>query len=278
MKAAYLSPTKLLQIHPYLLLTTAAALITAHLTLVWRADKPSLFALSIVFWLATISIVWDKRRHLKLTTDIFSCLVGVLIILGTFVTITSPLGVKLLGSYPFTSALGLALIASGSKNLRQYRQELIILFFLGLPRILPKILPNIAPATAHLSAYLLWYSGFDVSLQGVNITLPNGGVEVVPSCSGLNLMIYMLGLAVIYRSMFPTNNSQKVIAPVVAITIGFLVNGIRIAILAVLSSHANHQHFEYWHSKEGALIFIVISVLLFGYFCLFSLRQVSEKN
>ncbi len=276
MKAIHLAQVKLLKISPFWLLATAAGLIAIHLTLNWRAEKPSHLAISIVYWLAASSMLWDKRKQLKLGSGIFSLLLGALLIAGVLLKSASHPGVKFLGFSPFVSALGIALLASGFQGLKQYRQELIILFSLGVPRILLPHLPDISPITAKFSAFLLWYTGFDISLQGINIVLPNGGVEVVPSCSGLNLITYMLGLSVVFLVMFPSNLANKIVAPVVAATLGFAVNGVRIALLAVLSTNASRQAFEYWHSKEGTLIFVMISVVLFGFFCLFLLPQEAE--
>ncbi|NEO89919.1 MAG: cyanoexosortase A, partial [Moorea sp. SIO3G5] len=66
---------------------------------------------------------------------------------------------------------------------------------------------------------------------------------------------------------------QKIIVPIVAATLGFIVNGIRIAILAHLAAPSSQAAFEYWHSQSGALIFVMISVILFGTYCLFILQQ-----
>ena len=124
---------------------------------------------------------------------------------------------------PLGFAIGLALLASGIGNLLRYRQELIILLTLGIPKLILPLLPDISPLTAKISAFWLMYCGFDVILQNNQIILPQGTVDVVPSCSGLNLIIYMLGLSVIFQVMFPLpqKNSLKVISYLVAAAIGF---------------------------------------------------------
>ncbi|MEL7523434.1 MAG: archaeosortase/exosortase family protein, partial [Cyanobacteria bacterium J06553_1] len=57
-----------------------------------------------------------------------------------------------------------------------------------------------------------------------------------------------------------------------AMAIGFLVNSIRVALLALLSRSSSRLAFEYWHSQDGALVFVTISVLLYGFFCWLLLR------
>ncbi|MGB7415746.1 MAG: cyanoexosortase A, partial [Thermosynechococcaceae cyanobacterium] len=183
-------------------------------------------------------------------------------------------GEKFIGFFPLFAFIGIALLASSLQGLKQYRQELIVFFFLGLPRLALAVIPNLlAPVTAVASSYLLWYTGVAVTLQNGNvIRLPNGGVEVVPSCSGLNLMLYMLGVAVLFLILFPTSKQQKIILPIVAVALGFAVNAVRVALLAIFSTYSDKNMFEYWHSQGGALIFVCIAVLLFGGLCFLVLK------
>ena len=90
------------------------------------------------------------------------------------------------------------MLASGIKNLLDYRPELIIMATLDIPKLLLPIVPDISPITAKFSAFWLFYCGFDVILEETKIILTRGAVEVVPSCSGLNLILYMLGLSVVF--------------------------------------------------------------------------------
>ena len=248
-----------------------------HVAFNLRAEKYSHLALSVVFWAAVSSIFWDKRQKLKFGSSIIPCLFGALLIAGVLFKGASYPDEKFLGFAPFISVFALALIASGFRGLRQYWQELLILFTLGVPKILLPHLPDISPITAKFSAFLLWYSGANAVLQESFIILPKGIVEVVPECSGLNLITYMLGLTVIVLVMFPTSRNQKILTPIVAATLGFIVNGFRVALLAHLAAPDSQEAFEYWHSQEGALIFVMISVLLFGAYCFYFIRPPSPN-
>lgn len=170
------------------------------------------------------------------------------------------------------------LLASGWQTLGQYQIELLTLFCLGLPKLLLKFIPDISPFTAQFSTYLLWYSGFSVQLTNDLIQLPDGAVKVVPACSGLNLMTYMFAITMIFLLMFPLPTSAKIVAPVVAVTLGFMINGIRVALLALLSTQNDPALFDYWHSNDGALVFVVVTVLLFGLFCGWIVHQAQEDN
>ena len=269
------SKLKLFQIRlpAFLLVGIAAAGVFVHLGINLKMEKYSHFAMSLIFWLAAISLVWDRRKQIAPSSNLMSCGLGVISIgitlIGAFVDRN-----LFLGFAPLGFAVGLALLTSGIAKLLRYREELIILFALGVPKLLLPLLPDISPLTAKFSAFWLMYCGFDVVLQNNKIILPQGGVDVVPSCSGLNLITYMLGLSVIFQVMFPLpqKNILNVISYVFAAAIGFLVNSIRVSLLALLSGDASHRAFEYWHSQEGALIFVTTSVLIYGVFCGLLLR------
>ena len=159
-------------------------------------------------------------------------------------------------------------MASGIQHIGQYKRELLGLLCLGIPKLISPQTVNIAPVTAAFSTLLMWYSGFPVQRTGVQITLPpSGGVNVIPECSGLNLMLYMFGVAVVFLMLFPTHRRNNILFPILAMALGFVLNAIRIALLTFLSAAANPSAFNYWHSDEGALFFVLLSVGLFGLLC-----------
>lgn len=279
MKATDLASIKRLKKPHFWLLAIAAGLVAINLTLTWRAGDVAHLGMSILFWIAIASILWEKRQSLSFETNLFSRILGVLLMAGILLASTSLADENIIRVLPFISALGLGILASGFKGLKQYWQELTILFFLGVPSVLLSTpMTDISPITARFSAFILWYSGFAVSRQGVYISLPKGTIEVYAGCSGIEAMTYLLGLAVIFVVMFPTNLNQKILVPIVGVTLGFVVNGFRVALMAVLVASSNPKAFEYWHEGDGSLIFGMISVLLFGFFCLLLLRQAEPKN
>jgi cyanoexosortase A len=73
--------------------------------------------------------------------------------------------------------------------------------------------------------------------------------------------------------MFPMDWGQKILVPVLAIFLAFVVNGVRVALMAALAASSKPEAFEYWHKGNGSLMFSLIAVLLFGLFCLFLIRQ-----
>lgn len=272
-----------LKLFQYWLLATGVGLITIHLSLVWKSNNSSLLGTSILFWSAIGFLVWEKRNDLNLESDIFSSffgfsLIGVLLLKSASMT---SLGGFLYLS-PVVYAFACALLASGFKGLKQYGGELLALFILGLPKLLPVSLINIylSPVTAKLSAFLLWYTSFDVVRSGVYIYLPsaNQSIEVASGCSGLEQIFHMLGLGILFIIIFPLNWLQKLILPVCAAIVGFIVNAARVSLMVVILKDDNQRAFEYWHHGDGSLLFSTIAVSVFGLFCWFILGQAKSKN
>ena len=276
MTAIHSPSVKPLKPSSFLLLGIAAGLIAIHLTITWKRGYTDFWGMSVLFWVAGCSLVWKKRNTLSLETGVISSLVGTLLIALVLFDSTFPIN-KFPYVSPFISAVGLGLIASGFKGLKQYWQELLILFFPGVANGTLLFVFDISAWTAKFATFVLWYSGFEVSRQGINITLTTGFVEVNRGCSGLQSILQLWVLAVLFLVMFPIDGCKKILVPVVATLLGFVVNGVRVALMAYLAASSNHKAFDYWHTGDGSLIFSMISVLLFGLFGLFIL-QVNEPK
>jgi cyanoexosortase A len=254
------------------LLGIAACLVAIHLTLVSRTSQFNLFSSSLLFWAAIAALVWSKRDRLVLQSNRLSALVGTLLLSIVLIRSVTIAGYDpVLRVIPFLSGLGIALLASGGKQLRQYGRELLILCFLvPSPGALAFVI-DISVQTAQFATYLLWHLGFTVARQGTYINLPQGSIDVYPGCSGIESMFHLLGLSILFALVFPTTRVQKVLLPIVAIAIGFIVNGIRVALMAFLAAYSTPESLDYWHIGQGSLIFSMISVSMMGLFCFYLL-------
>ncbi len=257
MKATSLASIRPLQNTQFWLLAIAGGLIALQLSLSWRLSGDfNQVSISILYWGAVLSLIWEKRHTLSLKSF--------------FITSFD----ALFDLSPLIIGLGLALLASGVKGLQQYWQELIIVLAFTIPvEFLIASIP-LSTLTAKFAAFVLSDLGFEVSLQGVNIILPKGAVEVNPGCSGIEGIVRLLQLAVLFLVMFPTNLFKKILVPVVAVLVAFIVNAVRVALMAILVAYSNHEAFLYWHSGTGSQIFVLISSLVFGLFCYF----ISQKD
>lgn len=283
MKATPLILMGLLQNSRLWLLGIAAGLVAIHLTLTWKIGEAERLSTSVLLWGAVLFLLEKKADTLKLESGLFSSFFGLLLIAMVLFnsSVVSDHGTFLQIS-PLISALGLGLLASGFKGLKQYWQELIILFVLAVPTSVLSDLINqlfdVSTLTAKVSTFMLWHSGFEASRRGVYIILPKGAIEVYTGCSGLKSMLELLRLAVLFLVVFPTTLSQKIWLPVVAVLLAFVVNGMRIALLAVLVAFANQEAFEYWHQGAGSSIFSLIAMLSFGLACYVLVQQDEPGN
>ncbi|MBE9062336.1 cyanoexosortase A [cf. Phormidesmis sp. LEGE 11477] len=260
------------------LVGTVAGLAVVYLTLVDRIGNESLFGNGCLFWGACISLLWQKRHEFLFGSDLISSTTGLLIVTVVLVRTVSLPTESVLLAFPFLSLLGITLIASGWRGLRQFRSPLLILFFLGLPQLLIGTFLDISIVTAKVSAFLLWYVGFDAVLKGVFIHLPGGSIEVYRGCSGLANMLYMLGISAIFSVFLPLNRSKQLLSVFVSVCLGFFVNAVRVALLTILVANSTEEAFEYWHLGEGSLIFSMLTVMLFGCFYILLIKWQTPKG
>jgi cyanoexosortase A len=263
------------------LIIIAIALVTLNMTLLWKLGDIAHFYMSLVFWLAVGSLLWDKQDILKQRGgkfDILSTVAGTIII--AFILFKSAIVSSKFDPFlriaPFLSGLGLGLIAVGFQDVKKYWRELVILFFHGIPSVITSPLVEIITSfTAKFAHVILWYLGFDAMREGNYVALPTGRVFVNGGCSGLEAMNYLLGLSVVCLLMFPTKQNKALVISV-AVACGFIVNAFRVAGMAVLVASKRLDLFKYWHEGEGSLMVGMIAVILFGIFYQFMLKQDSK--
>jgi cyanoexosortase A len=276
--------TSLLQNSKFWLLGIAGGLIALHLHVAWvMTHSIDQLTMSLLFWVAALRILWKERYTLSLESEVTATCLGLFLIAWVLIKNTSIHSQTdiLVQITPFFSALGLGLVASGFKGLKQYRRSLAIIFLLSLPiETLSELINKIIGSTilvAKFSTFVLWYLGFQVQRQGVQVILPTGTVEVYPRCSGVNLMLIIVQLGVLATLIFHLKYYQKILLPIIGALLAFIINGIRVTLMAVLVANSNQTAFEYWHGEEGAQIFTTICILIFGLFC-YLLVQLSEKQ
>lgn len=126
--------SKLLKQPKIWLLGIACTLLGIYFNFCWLTRAIHPLAISLIFFSATVILLWRKRHTLTLKSDPFSSLLGTLLIAFSLFKICSLTGVgPILTILPLIAALGLALLASGIKGLKQYWQELTLLFALAIP-------------------------------------------------------------------------------------------------------------------------------------------------
>ncbi len=264
------------------LLAIAAAVAAVHLTLLSRADNSDIFATSFLFWLAAGSLIWDHRDTYKLDSSLTPSLVGVGLLGLILIRISfAPNSASSAWLLPLIATLSLGLLASGFRGLGQYWKPLVIFSLLAIYPLLKLTLQaiDLSELTAMAAAFNLSYLGFPVQRQGVFLVMPSSRVEVYGACSGIQSILQLLCIAVLFLLMFPLKHRwQAALTVVAAVVIAFVVNALRVALMAILNNAGDKNAFDYWHLGQGSLIFSAIAVFVFGLFCwLAFLRSPSQK-
>jgi cyanoexosortase A len=248
----------------FLLIVLSAAIVAIHLTLIFKIGSSDRQITSVLFWMTAGYLIWERQDKLNFQTGIVSSLLGAILLSLLLLKTTGYSEESFLIGYPFLAGIALALIASGFRGLRSYWQELMLLFFSGIPEVLLAKLTDPSPLTAQFAASMLWYTGFPVVQKGIYLQLPGGSVQVYSGCSGVVAMTQLLGMSILFLMLLPLPWKwfQKLILPVAAVAIGFIVNALRVSLMAILVSQKQMEAFDYWHAGSGSLIFSVIGTFL----------------
>jgi cyanoexosortase A len=244
-----------------------------HLSLDLYLGKQSHLLMSLLAWSSISLLLWEKRAQFSPSSSKVSTFLGFAILSALLVvSITHP-GDKIVGFFPLVAFAGWILTFVSTAQLSLYLKEFSILSAFGLPKLVPETAFGLAPLTANFSAFILHYSvSYPVKiLNNIHIQVPNGGVDVVAACSGISLILHMLSMSVIFLCLFPAQKWHFIVLPMIAATLGFVLNAVRVAVLAALSRPEWSNQFHYWHSANGASIFVLIALLLYGglWFCFF---------
>jgi cyanoexosortase A len=256
--------------HPhYGLLGLLTCLFGGYLVIVWRTEDIAYFGMSVLFLLAAITLLWENHASFIYRFEPIAALIGIGLILwvvwhGASIAHSQQPELRLI---PFVAAVAVALLASGLQGLVQYRRELAIMFFLGIPGLLLSLI-DIAPITATTAAKLLIYTGHPVMQRGVLLASSGGTVEVTNGYSGIQSITYLLGIAVLCLTLYPVHRLKQILALLAAAGISFGFNTARIAMMATLVAPQNQKAFLYWSEGDGSLILGVLALVSFTSFYL----------
>jgi cyanoexosortase A len=258
-----------------------AVLTVIHFGFDLYLGKQAHLMMSFLMWASVYLLLRDSHASVMPSqSGRFSTFVGYILLTVVLVVSIVRLGDKVVGFFPFFAFLSWFLIFIGLGNYQKYLKEFSILLVFGLPQLMPDTAFGLSGLTAQISAYLLWRMGYAVSVDGLFILIPNGGVEVVPACSGVNLITHMLMVAVIFLNVLPARRAHFFFLPLIAILLSILMNSIRVALLASLSPVEFHRAFQYWHSTSGASLFVLFTLVLYGliYGCFFRPQIRAQKS
>jgi exosortase/archaeosortase family protein len=123
--------------------------------------------------------------------------------------------------------------------------------------------------TAKLAAFWLSILGLDPVVNGRDVFLKGGGVTVLGSCNGLDMIAQVTCISIIFLLAFRLRSlTSRFLVISLAPLIGLLSNTMRIALLTVISANGSGHGYGFWfdffHKDTGSLIFSGLAVFIFG--------------
>ncbi len=262
----------------FYLLVALACLANLHFYYIWKINNHIPSLIDILGWLCTGFLLWKRGNKIdskignkiKIRGNFISMILGVLLIVWMVSRHTFSQGNPAMDAlsyiFPVVSLIGLLLITVGFKQLINCKSELAIMSLMSIPTLFVSttILSPIAQFDARLMTFILHYIGFSVSRQNTTVLLSKGAVEVMGGCSSVIPLVTVFALLVMLTSLYAAKRKQQILIYTTATAAVFLINSIRLCLLAVLVNNANNVSFNYWHSGGGAAIFSNIIVVLVG--------------
>lgn len=186
---------------------------------------------------------------------------------------------------PLVAGLGLVLLAAPLQQLRRFGLALGVLALLPLMRAVGWLTPlgPLSLLTAWLAEQFLNLCGTPVLRSGTSLRLEGGAVDVGGPCVGLNMLLQLLVVALIFAIAFPMRHRwQNALMLVVAPLTALLINAMRIVLLAWInaSSWPNKEWwFDFFHWHWGSLVFAGMAMQLFVWLYVYWMaRQVAALH
>ena len=211
------------------------------------------------------------------------CWVGVALLVAVLWRGQRMMGFDFISSLlPLLAGMGLALLAAPVSQLASFLPSLSLLALLPVIRAVGWLMPlgPLSVATAWLTQQMFTLCGITAEQVGTLLKLQGGGVIVAGPCAGLSILLQLLLVAVIFAMAFPMRHRwQNGLMLLGAPLIGMVVNGMRIGLLALLSTSnlENKQWwFDFFHDHWGSLLFSGLGMQLFVWLYVYSMaRQVA---
>ena len=238
-----------------------------HIGLVFASDDGSLLPLSVLFWLSTGTLIWQKRSRIQFQASWSAqILAAALFVALLLIGLQAPAD-NYLAAMPFIAMIAFALGTTGWRFWVQYKPELLLMFMFGIPKVILWPIADLRGITARFTTMLLQLGQFAPVRDGNVIHLPTGSIDVVQDCSGLNGILYLLAMSALLLVMLPLHNSKRYWVPFIGVVVAFFTNGLRVAFLAIMAAHPDPTKFDAWHGSSafslGALgVFVGVYCLM----------------
>ena len=241
---------------------------TVFLWTLFTQPSPFLPVLELLAWSGVVRCWARSGCHLRLVPSRVSASLSGLVLAAVAGVLLLARPTSLAYGLPLAVGLAMALLALPLRQLWRAAKPLALLTIPAFPLLLRWVLPEplLSRATASTSAFLLQLIGLDALALGPYLALGDGGVRVAGACGGTEDIAFLLAVALLLTLTQPPLVFQRVAFLVLlAPCLGFLVNAIRVALLAVVFRQGGwwtQQAFPSLHEGYGALLFSFIAVVV----------------
>jgi exosortase C (VPDSG-CTERM-specific) len=137
-----------------------------------------------------------------------------------------------------------------------------LLFMIPLPGSVVQSLENASKlASAECASFLLHLTGIPVLRDGTIFQLPGIVIEVAQECSGIRSSWVLLIASILASYLFLRRPSDRLILVLVAIPLGVLRNGFRIAVIGLLCVRFGPQVIHSAIHRHGGPVFFLLSLI-----------------
>jgi len=218
-------------------------------------------------WTAALVLAWERRYDAETAPGTRWRAFGAGAVLAAIVPLAAvPVYHGFDRFLPLLGGVGMCLLASGPRGLREHRGELLLLALPIMSPLPEAIRLPLAPTglTARFASLIGRGLGHSMTADGSVVRMPTGTLDVLADCGGLLSIGRLWVLAAFVIALFPTSVRQRVALVVSAVVIGFVSNAVRIEMLAVTVAAGDTSAFWYWHTGAGASIFALATTAAAG--------------
>ncbi|MFM7170754.1 MAG: archaeosortase/exosortase family protein, partial [Cyanobium sp.] len=254
-----------------------AALLAIHhlLTLLSQGGREGALN-SLLAWGGAMVILVDQPMGWRPRPTRFGMVAGAALVVAllwhSFLASTLDVSSLLL---PVVAGVALALLAVPVQKIVSFLPVLMILALPSLMGLLTSFIPTreLSLFTARITQVVLLLGNLPAEVRGNVVSLPEGAVEIAGSCSGVDMVVQLIGVGLIFALAFPMRHRwQNVVMVLAAPLLAILANAFRIALLACINSSSMPNKdwwFSFFHLMRGSWIFSLIAVLgfilIYGY-------------
>lgn len=134
----------------------------------------------------------------------------------------------------------------------------------------PRILERFMAWSGGLGLQLIGYS---VTVEGRDISLPDGSVTVAWGCNGFDMATTMAVASLVLGLFLKQSRTTILLMMSVGITLALLFNIPRIMLVTIASVYWGEHWFEFWHSSWGGQIFVGVLFTIYYYVVMALVKQ-----